>query len=82
MIKNKRNKFLKLIILFAKTYFIYLTLLVFITVIVSLRALFNETNFVDLILYWLPADFIIAFLVTVILILNDYRTGRLKEKLR
>ena len=82
MIKNKRNKFLKLIILFAKTYFIYLTLLVVITVIVSLKALFNQTNFIDLILYWLPADFIIAFLVTIILILNDYRTGRLKENLK
>ena len=79
---NQQNKFLKFSILFVKTYFIYFTLFSIITAFVGLQALFNDSSFINTILYWLPANLIIALLVTVILALDDYRTGRLKEKLK
>jgi len=79
---SKRNKFLKFGFLCAKTYLVYFTLFSVITMVIGIQALFNDSSFIDAVLYWLPANLIISLLVTIILAFDDYRTGRLKEKLK
>ena len=79
---GQRQKILKFGLLFAKTYIIYFLLFFVITVFVGFQAFFNETSFLDTIIYWMPTNLIVSFFVTIVLALDDYRAGRLKEKLK
>lgn len=82
MIKIEKTKAIKVLTLFVRTFLAYLVLFQTISVFVAIDAMFKNQSFIDTLIYWLPANLILALVVTFILAASDYFSGRLKEKLK